>query len=193
MLRLSPDLSVIDEAASGVEVLEILDRKMPNLLLMDMTMPGLGGRALIEQVRARYALPILVLSMHKDAQVALEALRAGANGYITKDSEPGTLAAAIRKVAAGGRFVDQGLAEQVVFASLSQRSSRLDILSPREKEVLQLIVNGVSLISIGDRLHLSAKTVSTHKMRIMQKLAVENNADLIRLAVTEGISPETLS
>lgn len=190
MLCLYPDLTVQDEAASGIEVLEKLDKTLPDLLLMDMTMPGLAGRALIEQVRRRHGeLPILVLSMHKDAQVALEALRAGANGYLTKDSEPATLAMAIRKVVGGGRYVDQSLAEQLVFASLSPRASRLEALSPREREILQLIVAGVSLIDIGHRLHLSAKTVSTHKMRIMNKLEVENNADLIRLAAAEGLSP----
>jgi DNA-binding NarL/FixJ family response regulator len=191
MLRLYADLAVAGEAASGAELLDILDTARADLLLVDMTMPGLSGRALIEQVRARAPrLPILILSMHKDAQVALEALRAGANGYLTKDSEPATLAVAIRKVAAGGRYVDQGLAEQVVFASLTPRSSWLDVLSPREREILRLIVAGVSLIEIGVRLHLSAKTVSTHKTRIMQKLEVDTNADLIRLAVAEGLVAE---
>jgi DNA-binding NarL/FixJ family response regulator len=191
MLRLYPDLSVIGEAGSGLEVLDMLETLKPALLLLDMTMPGLAGRALIERVRARYAtLPILILSMHKDAQVALEALRAGANGYLTKDSEPATLAVAIRKVAEGGRYVDQGLAEQVVFASLTPQSSRLDVLSPREREILRFIAAGISLIDIGTRLHLSAKTVSTHKMRIMQKLEVESNAELIRLAMAEGLAPE---
>lgn len=190
MLHLYPDLAVVDEAASGAEVLEKLDVLTPDLLLMDMTMPGLAGRALIERVRARHPrLPILVLSMHKDTQVALEALRAGANGYLTKDSEPATLAVAVRKVAAGGRYVDQSLAEQVVFASLTPQASRLAVLSPREREILQFIAAGVSLIEIGERLHLSAKTISTHKMRIMQKLEVESNAELIRLATAEGLTP----
>lgn len=188
MLRLYADLAVVGEAGNGAEVLELLDRQTPDLLLLDMTMPGLAGLALIERVRARHpALPILILSMHKDAQMALAALRTGANGYLTKDSEPATLAAAVRKVAGGGRYVDQGLAEQVLFASLAPQSSRLDALSPREREILQLIVSGVSLIEIGARLHLSAKTVSTHKMRIMLKLNVESNADLIRLALAEGL------
>lgn len=188
MLRLYADLAVAGEAGNGAEVLELLDRQTPDLLLLDMTMPGLSGLALIERVRARHpALPILILSMHKDVQMALAALRTGANGYLTKDSEPATLAAAVRKVAGGGRYVDQGLAEQVVFASLVPQSSRLDALSPREREILQLIVGGVSLIEIGARLHLSAKTVSTHKMRIMLKLGVESNADLIRLALAEGL------
>lgn len=187
ILLLYKDLSVVGEAANGAEVLTQLGALSPDLLLMDMSMPGLSGRELIVQVRARYpALSILVLSMHKDAQVALEALRAGANGYLAKDSEPAMLAAAVRKVVSGGRFVDQGLVEQVITASIVPSSPRLGALSPREQEILNLIVSGVSLIEIGDRLNLSAKTISTHKMRIKQKLKVESNADLIRLAMEEA-------
>ncbi|WIM06516.1 MAG: response regulator transcription factor [Candidatus Nitricoxidivorans perseverans] len=189
MLQLYPDLEVVGEAADGAEALDGLGRAGADLLMMDMTMPGLGGTALIGRVRERWpALPILVLSMHKDAQVALGALRAGANGYVTKDSEPAVLAEAIRKVAAGGRHVDPALAEQVLFESLAPHTG-VQALSQREREVLERIAAGDSINQVAETLHLSAKTVSTHKMRIMQKLDIHSNADLILFAAAEGLVP----
>lgn len=189
MLQLYPDLEVVGEAADGAEALDSLGRIEADLLMMDMTMPGLSGTALIGRVRERWpALPILVLSMHKDAQVALGALRAGANGYVTKDSEPAVLAEAIRKVAAGGRHVDPALTEQVLFESLMPHTG-VQALSQREREVLERIAAGDSINQIAETLHLSAKTVSTHKMRIMQKLDIHSNADLILFAAAEGLVP----
>lgn len=187
MLQLYPDLDVVGEAADGMEALDALGRVRADLLMMDMTMPGLGGTALIGRVREKWpSLPILVLSMHKDAHVALGALRAGANGYATKDTEPPVLADAIRKVAAGGRYVDPALAEQVLFESLAQPPG-MQGLSQREREVLARIAAGDSINQIAETLHLSAKTVSTHKTRIMQKLDIHSNADLILFAASEGL------
>ncbi len=188
IIGLFPDMEVIGEAADGSELLACLAQQAPDLVMLDMTMPGLSGTGLIERIRAQYGrLPILVLSMHKDSHVALGALRAGANGYLTKDSEPEMLANAIRKVAAGKRYVMPDLAEEMVFDSISEQHSRLGILSPREREVLEMIVNGDSMVQIAEKLFLSAKTVSTHKMRLMQKLNVHSNAELILVASSEGI------
>lgn len=189
MIGLFPDMEVVGEAGSGEELLEGLAARLPELILMDMTMPGLCGTQLITRLRALYpAVPILVLSMHNDPQIAFGALRAGANGYITKDSEPSTLAHAIRRVAAGKRYVVPELAEEMVFDSLNDPGgSRLGILSPREREILEMIVAGDSMVVIAERLHVSAKTVSTHKMRLMQKLNIHTNAELILLANAEGL------
>lgn len=190
IIGLFPDMEVVGEAANGEALLPTLIEARPGLLLLDMTMPGLCGVDLIKHIRAHHpTLPILVLSMHKDSQMTLGALKAGANGYITKDSDPSALAEAIRKVAAGRRYIMPELAEDMLFCTINDSQSKLDYLSPREREVLEMIVSGDSMVQIADKLNLSAKTVSTHKMRLMQKLNTQNNAELIRLATAEGIVP----
>lgn len=190
IIGLFPDMDVVGEAADGTELLNALVDREVDLILLDMTMPGLSGVDLIERIGVHHpGLPILVLSMHKEAQIAIGALRAGANGYVTKDSEPSTLAEAIRRVASGKRYVMSELAEEMVFTSLNEQATRLSILSPREREVLEMIVSGDSMVQIADKLHLSAKTVSTHKTRLMQKLNIQNNAELILVATSEGIRP----
>lgn len=192
IIGLFPDMDVVGEAADVAELLSTLGNQEVDLILLDMTMPGLSGVDLIERIGVQYpGLPILVLSMHKEAQIAFGALRAGANGYVTKDSEPSTLAEAIRRVASGKRYVMPELAEEMVFTSLHEQATRLNILSPREREVLEMIVSGDSMVQIADKLHLSAKTVSTHKTRLMQKLNIQNNAELILVATSEGIRPRT--
>ncbi|KAB2967852.1 response regulator transcription factor [Zoogloea sp.] len=190
IIGLFPDMEVVGEAGDGLELLAGLAVREVDLVLLDMTMPGLSGVELIERIRSLHpGVPVLVLSMHKEAQIAFGALRAGANGYVTKDSEPSTLAEAIRRVASGKRYVMSELAEEMVFTSLHEQATRLGILSPREREVLEMIVSGDSMVQIADKLHLSAKTVSTHKTRLMQKLNIQNNAELILVAASEGIRP----
>ena len=178
------DLEVAGEATRGPEVLDKVRGGDYQLLLLDMTMPGISGIDLIRHLKAaRPELPILVLSMHNEGQVVLRALHAGAAGYVTKDSEPEILLAAIRKVAGGGRFIDPTLVDVVVFASGGADAPPHELLSDREFEVLQLLAGGRSLNEIAATLNISAKTISTHKMRLMQKLGLNNNADLVRYAV----------
>lgn len=177
------DLTVVGESSSGDELMSELPTIEADLILLDMTMPGLCGTALITRIRQlRNNLPILVLSMHSEPQMAQEALRAGAMGYITKDSEPDTMAFAVRKVATGSRYLMPALAEALAFDAVNETKSRYEILSPRELEVLKMIGNGISITQISEMLHLSAKTVSTHKTRLMQKLRINNNAELILCA-----------
>lgn len=182
------DLEVAAEAKCGAEVIEQTRRGGFDLLLLDMNMPGANGIDLIRRLRAvAVGLPVLVLSMHNEAQVVSRALRAGAAGYVTKDSEPEILLAAIRKVGGGGRFIDPALVDSVVFETADD-APRARALSDREFEVLQLIAQGLSLNDIGAALNLSAKTVSTHKMRMMEKLKLGNNADLMRYALRHGLA-----
>lgn len=191
MIGLFPDLEVVGEAGSGEELIGKLQTIHADLVMTDMTMPGLCGADLIARLRTDFPnLPILVLSMHNDVQIAFRALRAGANGYITKDSEPSVLANAIRKVASGKRYVMPELAEEMVFVTLSDKGSLLSVLSPREREILDMFVAGESMVDIAEQLHVSAKTISTHKMRLMQKLNVTTNAELILLANAEGVGKE---
>ena len=191
IIATTADLQVAGEAAQGAEILAALRAGPYDLLLVDMTMPGLSGVDLIRRVKAEWPpLPVLVLSMLNEAQIASRALRAGAAGYVTKDCEPEILLAAIRKVAAGGRFIDPALVDAMVFETGTPDAPPHEILSDREYQVLQLLAGGCSLNEIGDKLNISAKTISTHKMRLMQKLKLENNAALMRYAIRHGLNPD---
>lgn len=182
-------LRVSGEAASGSELLDVLRQGPADLVLMDMAMPAPSGVELIQRLRELYpSLPILVLSMHNEGQIVARALKSGAAGYITKDCHPDTLLAAIGKLLAGGRFIDPALVESVVFNRDAEAPSPHDQLSPRERQILEMISSGLPLGDIADRLHLSPKTVSTHKMRLMQKLDLHTNADLLKYAVRHGLT-----
>ncbi|WP_079434385.1 response regulator transcription factor [Zoogloea sp. LCSB751] len=183
------DIAVVAEATRGEDIFAQLQRRAVELLLLDMSMPGLAGLALIGRLQVEHPqLPILVLSMHNEGQIVARALRAGASGYVTKDSEPEVLLAAIRKVAHGGRFIDPALVDLMVFDRGPSRPLAHEALSERERQVLEGIAAGLPLGEIADQLHLSPKTVSTHKMRLMEKLQVDNNADLIRYAIRHGLT-----
>lgn len=191
IIATTTDIVAAGEATDGAEVIDRLRQVELDLLLLDMTMPGLSGIDLVRRVRGeRPTLPILVLSMHNEGQVVSRALRAGATGYVTKDSDPAILLSAIRKVAMGGRFIDPALVDAIVFDAGNGDRPPHECLSDREFQVLQRIVSGETVGEIGGALKLSAKTISTHKMRLMQKLGVNNNADLIRYALRHGLAQE---
>ena len=182
ILEAAPEGFEIVEASSGHQALECLRRGAFGLAVVDLSMPGMSGLELIKRIKSEYpGLVVLVLSMHAEEQYALRAFRAGANGYVTKDSASAELVAAVRKVAAGGAYVTASLAERVVQqlngATLAPRHAQL---SDRELEVLQRIVAGQRPTEIAAALHLSVKTVSTHKSRIQDKLQLPNTAALIR-------------
>lgn len=187
-------LSVVAEAATASEVLQRVGDTACDLVLLDLNMPGPGGVPLIETLRRQTpALPVLVLSMHNEGQIVSRALRAGAAGYVTKASGMTVLLQAIQRVSAGQRYIDPALVQNLVFDNDPQARPLHDTLSARERQVLDLIVSGLRLGDIADRLHVSAKTVSTHKMRLMQKLRVENNADLVRYVIDHAMSAQAAS
>ena len=185
LLRAAGDLDVVGEAADGHQVLEHVRGRPFDVLLLDMSMPGKSGVELIKQVKSeKPLLRILVLSMHEEHQYAVRAIRAGASGYLTKESAAAQLVAAIRKVAGGGAFISAEVAERLAQEAVPRADGPLHAtLSDREYEVFRQLVNGRSVTEIAGALHLSAKTVSTHKARLMEKLAVDNNADLVHYAV----------
>ena len=189
IFALVPDFEVVGEATHGAEVMDCLRQAPFDLLLLDMNMPGISGAELITRIKAHQAnLPILVLSMHNEPQVAARALKAGANGYITKDCEPEILMAAIRKVAARGKYIDPDLAEKMVFdVSASTDKPPHSQLSGRELEVLRLLITGLGVNDIATQLSISNKTVSTHKVRLMEKLNITSLADLMRYAMEHGL------
>lgn len=189
LFALDIDVVVAGEATDGAQVLDVLRRERFDVVLLDMTMPGVSGVNLISRICAQDgAPPILVLSMHNELQVARRALNAGASGYLTKDSRPEILIAAIGKVAAGGRFIDPSLAEQMVFevGSSAQRPPH-ELLSDREFHILRLLVRGMSVNDVAEELAISNKTVSTHKARLMLKMNFQNNSELVRYAVAHGL------
>lgn len=185
----SAHLVVAGEAVHGNDVLELVRTLELDLVLLDMNMPGLSGPDLIGRLRSmKPTLPILVLTMHNSAQVATRALKAGANGFITKDSEPEVLLAAMDKVARGGKFISPEVAEQMAFESTGQSdSSAHQKLTNREMDVFRGLTRGSSLNDIAADMCISSKTVSTHKARLMEKLQATSTADLVLYAVQHDL------
>lgn len=189
LFALAPDVRVVAEAENGAMLLEQLRVSDIDLLLLDMSMPGICGDDLVARLRFRYPhLPILVLSMHNEVQIAQRAFRSGASGYLTKDRDPETLLAAIRRVAAGGRYIDAGLAEQMAFAASGLGPhSQHDGLTDRELQVMRQLALGLSVSRIAAELAISHKTVSTHKARLMEKMGFTSTADIVRYAIKHGV------
>lgn len=190
LLTAAGDIEVVGEAVDGHEALARVRNVEFDVLVLDMSMPGKAGMELIRQIKSeKPKLRIVVLTMHQENQYAVRAIRAGASGYLTKDSASAQLVHAIRKVASGGAFISAEVAEQLAHQAHGASSAvPHEALSDREFQVLQLLVAGVSLTDIGEQLHLSVKTISTHKARILEKLGLANQAELIRYAIAHGLS-----
>jgi len=197
LLSVPEDLSVVGEARDGHQVMQMVRETDFEVLLLDMSMPGKSGIELIKQVRGeKPKLRILVLSMHEERQYAVRAIKAGASGYLTKESASAQLVSAIRKVAAGGAFISTEVAEQLALGAMPQTEGPPhSALSDREYQVFQQLAAGTSVSDIATQLNLSVKTVSTHKARLMQKMGLNNQADLIRYAIghklTDGPNSDT--
>ncbi|CAN0464077.1 unnamed protein product, partial [Phaeothamnion confervicola] len=182
ILSATPDLVVAAEAVDGDEALAKVRAGEFDLALLDMSMPGLSGIDLIKRLKLeKPKMRILVLSMHGEQQYAVRAYKAGASGYLTKDSASAQLVAAIRKIAAGGVYISPAAAEQLAIGAMGSPGDLPHrALSDREFEVFRMIVAGTSITEIGEALHLSVKTVSTHKARILQKMGMTGTAELVR-------------
>ncbi|MCC6472472.1 MAG: response regulator transcription factor [Burkholderiales bacterium] len=189
LLAAAGDLEVVGEARDGHEVIERVRQLEFDLLLLDMSMPGKSGIDLIRQVHAeKPRLRILVLSMHEEEQYAVRAIKAGAAGYLTKESAAAQLVTAIRKVASGGAFISPAVAELIALAAMPDSAGPPhSTLSDREFQVLRMLASGRTVSEIASELILSVKTVSTHKSRLMQKMGIGNQADLIRYALTHRL------
>jgi two-component system, NarL family, invasion response regulator UvrY len=179
----------VAEAGNGFQALEHMKREPVDLVLVDLSMPGMSGIDLIRRIRSEHpSVPVMVLSMHAEEQYALRAFKAGAAGYLTKDRASDELVSAVTKVAGGGVYVTASLAEQVVHQlSGLGRAPRHSVLTDRELDVLRRIVNGERLSDIAVTLHLSIKTVSTHKRRIQDKLGLASTAALVRYGMEHGL------
>jgi len=187
LLEAAPEFEVVSEAANGDEALALVRQRDFDVALLDLSMPGLSGIDLIVRLKhEKPALRILVLSMHGEQQYAARALKAGASGYLTKDSASELLVSALRKVAAGGVHISDTAAAALVGHTAGAEAPHTR-LSDREFEVFRLLAAGRSPTEIGAQLHLSVKTISTHKARILQKLGLSGTAELVRYAMENGL------
>jgi DNA-binding NarL/FixJ family response regulator len=186
LLESASGIRVIAEASDGHEALRALGEHAVDVAVLDLSMPGMPGMELIRRVKTDFPhVAVLVLTMHAEEQYALRAFRNGASGYLTKDSAAEELVQAIRKVASGGGYVTPALAERLAIALHSVRDGALPhaALSDREFEVFRHIVEGQRMSEIAKTLHLSIKTVSTHKTRILEKMGLDSTAALVRYAI----------
>lgn len=183
------DMAVTDEADTGHEVLEKVSENDYDVLVLDITMPGLNGLDALKQLRTqRPDLPVLVLSIHPEEQYAVRVLRAGASGYLTKESAPDELISAIRKVSMGGKYVTPSLAEKLASDLVADGKKPLhETLSDREYQVLCMIASGKTVTEIAEELFLSEKTISTYRSRILEKMKMKTNAELIHYAIKHGL------
>ncbi len=184
ILGAAEGIVVAGEAATGDDALALVKANDYDLALLDMSMPGLSGIDLIKRLRIeKPRLRILVLSMHGEQQYAARAIKAGASGYLTKDSASDHLIRAIRKIAAGGMLVSETAIAGLVADTAAGDAPPHTLLSDREFEVFRLLAEGHTPTEIAARLHLSVKTVSTHKARVLQKMNLEGTAELVRYAL----------
>ncbi|MCS7314287.1 MAG: response regulator transcription factor [Bryobacterales bacterium] len=188
ILSAQPDIEIVGEAGNGREALELVEKLRPDVVVMDVAMPEMNG---IEATRRLAALAprtrVLALSMHKDSVYVREILRAGARGYLLKDAIDRDLLAAVRAVASGEAYLSPAVSEAVLSDYRRHVSDPLDLLTSREREVLQLIAEGKTNKEIASILNLSVYTVDAHRGRIMEKLNVHSVSELVRFAVRAGL------
>ena len=197
LLSESADIVVAGEAGNGVDALALARSGAWDAMVLDMSMPGKSGIELIKQIKAENPrLPVLILSMHAEDIFAVRALRAGASGYLCKDNAESQLEQAIRKVAAGGLYINPAVAEKLAVEVLGATGTMTGALphtrlSDREYQVVRYIAAGLSVTEIGNRLNLSVKTVSTHKAHAMQKMGFGNTVELIQYALKHDLVAPT--
>ncbi len=186
----SPDMQIVGEAATGHEALELVRSGSFDLIILDISMPGQGGLEILRELKAAApALKVIILSMHPEEQYAVRSLRDGASAYLTKGSPPEELILAIKTVASGKRYITPSVADRLAtyIEDSSQREPH-ELLSDREMEILVLIGSGKQTSDIAEELNLSIKTVSTYRSRILLKLNMETNAQLIRYSLQHGLA-----
>ncbi len=185
LIGMARDMQVVGEAGNGEQLMDVLRQTPCDVVLLDISMPGVNGLEAIPRIRALLQPPaVLMLSMHDEAQMAARALKVGAAGYATKDSDPALLLTAIRKVASGGRYIDPELADRMVFeVGLTDSRPPHALLSEREFSVFERLVQGEGVNEIAQHLAISSKTVSTHKARLMEKMGAHSVAELVKYAM----------
>jgi len=185
VLTKDPEVTSVGEAEDGHKALALARKARWDVVILDITLPGKDGIEVLHELRReRPKLPVLILSAHPEDQLALRLLRAGAAGYVTKDKAPGVLLTAIRKVLRGEKYISESLAEKTALHVISEAPALPhEALSDREYQVMRMIVLGKTIKEIGDALFLSARTVSTYRGRLLEKMNMKSNAELLRYAL----------
>jgi two-component system, NarL family, invasion response regulator UvrY len=187
-LEETSDIEVIGEASNGDNLLSMIKSNNLDMVLLDISMPGKSGLDLLKQLKSEHSkLPILILSVYPEEQYAVRFIKAGASGYLTKESAAEKLAEAIRKIAAGGKYASTAVIEKLAFDFSDSEKPLHETLSDREYQVFGMIAIGKSLTEIGVDLSLSVKTISTHRTRILEKMKMKKNAELIHYAITRNL------
>ena len=187
LLQSAEDVSVIGEAGEGYEAVNLIEKKRPDIAILDISLPGLNGFEIAEEIHKEgIETKVIFLTMHTDLLTAQKAILSSASGYVLKDNAFEDLLYAIKSVASGGKFISPLISDKVlnVYAA---REHKDDILTARETIILRLIASGLTNKQIADKLSISVKTVDTHRTKIMQKLNARKTADLVRYAVKMGI------
>ncbi len=184
-----PGMHVVDEASNGIEAMQKLLEKDYDIVLLDISMPGRSGLDILRAIKNKKPkIPVLVLSVHPEEQYAIRAIKAGASGYLTKDSAPDELIAAIKKISKGGKYVTTSLAEKLLYElEPSDEKPGHEILSDREYQVMCMFALGKTLKEIAKELSLSIQTISTYRMRILEKMKMNTLAEVIRYAIKHGL------
>jgi two-component system, NarL family, response regulator NreC len=192
LLETEGEFKVVGEAGDGIQGLKLAERTRPRVMVVDIMMPGLNGLEVVRQVKQRLPLThVIVFSMHSADGYVTEALKAGAAGYVLKDSGPSELARAIRQVVGGKRYLSPKLSKHLI-AALNQNTDEItldpyDSLTNREREVLQMAAESLTNVEIADKLSISSRTVEVHRSRVMKKLDLKNQSELIHYALNRGI------
>lgn len=176
------------EAANGDAALAVLEGSELDVIVLDLSMPGRSGIDLLTEIKHRYPkIPLLILSLHAEEHFAVRTLRAGASGYLTKSAAPEELVAAVTKVCKGGKYVTEGVADRLAAGLDTAPGALHESLSDREFDVLRGIASGQSVSELAAQLHLSVKTVSTYRTRLLEKMGMSSNAELTRYALQNGL------
>lgn len=189
VLAAESDLVVVSESGTAQDVIEQARKEHLDIVVLDISMPGRSGLDLLKQLKSEHPkLPVLILSAHPEDQYAVHALKAGAAGYMTKERAPQELIKAIRKIVRGGKYVSESLAEKLAFNLETDTDKPLhEALSDREYQVMRMIVSGKPLKQIAEELCLSGKTISTYRARVLEKMGMKSNAELVLYAVQSGL------
>ena len=184
ILHEEPDVKVVGEAESAQEAFKIIRTIDCDAVVLDISLPGASGVEILKQLKHEYQkLPVLILSVHPEEQYAVRVMKAGASGYLTKESAPEELVKAIRKIISGGKYISSSLAERLITDIDASGKPRHEKLSDREFEIMRMIARGKAIKKIAEELCLSEKTVSTYRSRIMEKMKMSTNSDLTRYAL----------
>lgn len=189
ILSETPDIEVAAQASTGADVLRLVREQRFNAVILDVNLGTSNGLELLAEIKKeRPELPVLVLTVYSAEQYAVRALRAGAAGFLTKESAPDQLVEAVRKIVTGGRYMSVEMAEQLAHWVADDRERRPhELLSDREFQILRMLASGKTVSQVADELSLSVKTISTHRMRLLKKMQMKTNAELTSYAVRNGL------